>query len=163
MPQRKILACGQRPPIPAQKCMIIEDAAMGEQESEQLQEKRARQEELGPVMGCQMDFRIGGAFPHDIVCARAPLMCRMQSGQSLWTPDAGMKILLESPKMVRLLSNRAPSQKGLLRNGVTRCVSERAKQWRYSPRWQTVDCEWSSPSTRRRHSVIVPRANRLSS
>jgi hypothetical protein len=42
MPQRKILACGQRPPIPAQKCRIVEDAAMGEQESEQLQEKRAR-------------------------------------------------------------------------------------------------------------------------
>src|SRR5215475_12953189 len=49
-------------------------------------------------MGCQMAFRIGGAFPDDVVCARAPLMCRMQSGYSLWTPDTGLKIALESPK-----------------------------------------------------------------
>jgi hypothetical protein len=107
------------------KCMIIEDAAMGEQESEQLQEKRARQEELGPVMGCQMDFRIGGAFPHDIVCARAPLMCRMQSGQSLWTPDAGMKILLESPKDGSIvIEPRAEPEGAIEKRGDEMCERE---------------------------------------
>jgi hypothetical protein len=125
MPQRKIPACGQRPPIPAQKCRIIEDAAMGEQESEQLQEKPARQEELGPVMGRQMDFRIGGAFPHDIVSARAPLMCRMQSGHALWTQDAGMKIMLESPKDGSIvIEPRAEPEGAIEKRGDEMCERE---------------------------------------
>ena len=72
-----------------------------------------------------MDFRIGGAFPHDIVCARAPLMCRMQSGQALWTPDAGMKVLLESPKDGSIvIEPRAEPEGAIERRGDEMCERE---------------------------------------